>query len=282
MNISENLNKATEILLKSGIDEPRREANTLLGFALKKDRTFLIAHNDYELDDAEQKHFDETIERRAKREPLQHITGKQEFFGLEFEVNRDVLIPRPETELIVENAIEILKDLENPRFCEVGVGSGCISISILHELENASAIGLDISEKALKVAKRNAEKHQVSERFEMRISDVFDNLTDEKFEIIVSNPPYISNREIESLQTEVKDFEPLNALTDGADGFSIIEKIIENAPQFLVSKGFLLMEIGFGQAAKVEAMIDRKIWCEIGFLHDLQNIPRTLKIRLIN
>lgn len=282
MNISENLKNASEILLKSGIIEARRDANVLLGFVLEKDRTFLIAHDDYELNDAEQKLFDKSIERRAKREPLQHITGKQEFFGLEFEVNKDVLIPRPETELIVENALEILKDSENPRFCEVGVGSGCISVSILHELENASGKGLDISEKALEVARRNAEKHQVLQKFDMCISDVFDNLTDEKFDLIVSNPPYISNREIESLQTEVKDFEPLNALTDGADGFSIIEKIIENAPQFLVSKGFLLMEIGFGQAEKVEAMIDRKIWCEIGFLHDLQNIPRTLKIRLIN
>lgn len=282
MNISENLKNASEILQKSEIAEARRDANVLLGFVLEKDRTFLIAHDDYELTEAEQKHFDESVERRSKREPLQHITGKQEFFGLEFEVNKDVLIPRPETELIVENAIEILKDLENPRFCEVGVGSGCISVSILHELKNASAIGLDVSEKALEVARRNAEKHQVLQRFEMRISDVFDNLTDEKFDIIVSNPPYISHQEIESLQTEVKDFEPINALTDGADGFSIIKKIIENAPQFLLSKGFLLMEIGFGQAEKVEAMIDRKIWCEIGFLHDLQNIPRTLKIRLIN
>lgn len=282
MNISENLKNVSEILQKSGIAEARRDANVLLGFVLEKDRTFLIAHDDYELNDAEQKLFDISIERRAKREPLQHITGKQEFFGLEFEVNRDVLIPRPETELIVENALEILKDLENPRFCEVGVGSGCISVSILHELKNASAIGLDVSEKALEVAKRNAEKHQVSERFALQISDVFEVLSDEKFDIIVSNPPYISSDEIQTLETEVKDFEPINALTDGKDGFSIIEKIIDESPKFLKPNGFLLMEIGFGQAEEVEAMIDRKIWCKIGFLHDLQNIPRTLKIRLIN
>lgn len=282
MNISENLKKASDILQKSRAAEARRDANTLLGFALQKDRTFLIAHDDYRLTEAEQKLFDEIIERRAKREPLQHITGKQEFFGLAFEVNKDVLIPRPETELLVENAIEILTAKENPRFCEIGVGSGCISISILHELEKASAIGLDISEKALKTAARNAEKHRVSERLDLRISDIFDALSDEKFDLIVSNPPYISRDEIENLQAEVRDFEPLNALTDGADGFSIIEKIIENAPQFIRSNGFLLIEIGFGQAEKVETMIDRKIWRETGFLHDLQDIPRTLKIRLSN
>lgn len=281
MNISDNLNKATEILLKSGIDEPRREANTLLGFALKKDRTFLIAHNDYELNNAEQKYFDEIIERRAMREPLQHITGKQEFFGLEFEVNRDVLIPRPETELIVENAIEILKDLQNPRFCEVGVGSGCISISILHELKNASAIGLDISENALKVAKRNAEKHRVSERCNLQISDVFAVLSDEKFDLIVSNPPYISSDEIAALQTEVKDFEPLNALTDGANGYSIIEKIILDAPKFIKPNGFLIMEIGFNQAETVEKFYDLRIWKSVFFINDLQGIPRTSIAQLI-
>ncbi|MCD9186676.1 MAG: peptide chain release factor N(5)-glutamine methyltransferase [Pyrinomonadaceae bacterium] len=279
MKVSENLKKASEILQESGVVDARRNANTLLGFLLRKDRAFLIAHDDYQLTEAEQKHFDEIIERRAKREPLQHITGKQEFFGLEFEVNRDVLIPRPETELIVENAIEILKAKENPRFCEVGVGSGCISVSILHTLENTSATGLDISEKALRTAKRNAEKHRVSERFDLQISDVFEVLKDQRFDLIVSNPPYISSDEIKDLQTEVKNFEPLNALTDGADGFSIIEKIIENAPRFLSSNGFLVMEIGFGQSERVGAMIDRKIWCEPEFLHDLQGIPRTLKIR---
>lgn len=280
MNISENLKKASEILQKSGVTEARRDANTLLGFALRKDRAFLIAHDDYQLNEAEQNLFDKIIERRTKREPLQHIIGKQEFFGLEFEVNKNVLIPRPETELIVENAIEILKETENTRFCEVGVGSGCISISILHNLEKASAIGLDISEKALIVAGRNAEKHQVSERSDLRISDVFKVLNDEKFDLIVSNPPYISSGEIEDLQTEVKDFEPLNALTDGADGFSIIREIIENAPRFLNSNGFLLMEIGFGQAEKVKAMIEEKKWRNAEIIPDLQNIPRMLKAQL--
>lgn len=277
MNISENLRTATEILKKSGVAEPRREANSLLGFALEKDRAFLIAHSDYNLSEAHQTHFENLLKRRASREPLQHITGKQEFFGLEFEVNRDVLIPRPETELIVENAIEILQKKENPRFCEIGVGSGCISIAILHNVENALAIGLDVSEKALRVARRNAEKHSVSDRLDLKISDVFGVLRDEKFDLIVSNPPYIPQSDIENLQAEVRDFEPLNALTDGADGISVIRKIINTAPRFLLLDGFLLLEIGFGQAACVFEMLDRKIWREAEILPDLQNIQRMLK-----
>jgi release factor glutamine methyltransferase len=274
------LQLATETLRENEIAEPRREANSLLAFALQKDKTFLIAHPEYELTATENSFFDEILTRRANREPFQHITGKQEFFGLDFEVNSDVLIPRPETELIVENAIEILRSLEEPRFCEIGVGSGCISVSILHEVKNAAAIGLDISEKALQMAKRNAEKHAVSDRLQLKKSDVFAVLTDEKFDLVVSNPPYVPSEDISGLQREVRDFEPLNALTDGKDGLSIIENISESSPKFLYSKGFLLMEIGFNQAEKVRQMFSLEIWQSVEILPDLQKIPRTVKAQL--
>jgi release factor glutamine methyltransferase len=282
MKIAKILKNATEILQKSGIAEPRREANSLLIFTLKKDQTFLIAHNDYELSGDEQLQFQSLLQRRANREPLQYIRGEQEFYGLDFTLTPDVLIPRPETEIVVENAIEILRELENTRFCEIGVGSGCISISILHEVENTSATGADISAKALKIAKINAEKHQVAERFELKISDVFDNLNNEKFDLIVSNPPYIPRKDIENLQAEVREFEPLNALTDGKDGLSIIEKIIADAPKFLKLNGFLLMEIGHSQADEVKEMFDAKIWRTIEFLPDLQGIPRVVKSQIGN
>jgi release factor glutamine methyltransferase len=274
------LQLATETLRENEIAEPRREANSLLAFALQKDKTFLIAHPEYELTATENSFFDEILTRRANREPFQHITGKQEFFGLDFEVNSDVLIPRPETELIVENAIEILRSLENPRFLEIGVGSGCISVSILHEVKNAAAIGLDISEKALQMAKRNAEKHAVSDRLQLKKSDVFAVLTDEKFDLIVTNPPYIPSGDISGLQREVRDFEPLNALTDGKDGLSIIENISESSPKFLYSKGFLLMEIGFNQAERVRHFFSLNLWQSIKILPDLQEIPRTVKAQL--
>lgn len=259
----------------SGINEPRREASLLIAFSLQKDKTFLIAHPEYELSTEEETRLLKVLQRRAKREPFQHITGKQEFYGLDFEVTRDVLIPRPETEMIVENAVELLP--ANSKFCEVGIGSGCISISILHNIETVIAIGLDISANALQIAKKNAQKHEVSDRIKLKISDVFEVLQNETFDLIVSNPPYIPRQDFAALQPEVRDFEPINALTDGKNGLSIIKKIINDAPYFLRSHGVLLMEIGFNQATEVKEMFSPKKWQSIEILPDLQNIPRMVK-----
>lgn len=278
-SIFEHLNKATEILQLSGVEQPRREAGSLLAFALDKDRTFLIAHPKYELSEFEEKQFQHFLERRAAREPFQYITGRQEFYGLDFFVSPDVLIPRPETELIVEASIEILGGKKGARFAEVGIGSGCISVSILHAIKSASADGFDISRKALREAEKNAESHRVSERLKLKISDVFEVLSDEKFDLIVSNPPYISCEDAGNLQPEVRNFEPLIALTDNFNGFSIIEKIIAGAPIFLNESGFLLMEIGFGQANRVSRMFSPGIWAEVEILPDLQGIPRMVKAR---
>jgi release factor glutamine methyltransferase len=278
--IAETIRQVTEILHENGIIEPRREANSLLAFYLGKDKTFLIAHPEFELTEVDEVLFYQLVFRRANREPFQHITGKQEFYGLDFEVNSDVLIPRPETEMIVENAIEILQDLENPRFCEVGVGSGCISISILYNVPNAVAVSLDISASALEMTERNAEKHNVLDRLELKISDVFSGLNEGRFNLIVANPPYVPSQEIEHLQAEVRDFEPLKALTDGKDGLSIIEKIILDSPKFLRPNGFLLMEIGFTQAEKVSQMFSGKVWQTVEILPDLQGIPRMVKARV--
>lgn len=147
----------------------------------------------------------------------------------------------------------------------------------MHKLQTATAVGLDISEKALKIAEENARTHRVLERLELKTSDVFENLSVEKFDLIVSNPPYISGEDVKNLQPEVRDYEPRPALTDRADGFSIIEKIIRAAPTFLSDNGFLLMEIGFGQWREVEKMFDRNVWRELEVLLDLQKIPRAIK-----
>ena len=280
MTIYEILKSASEILQLSEISQPRREAVSLLAFTLQKDKTFLVAHPEYVLTAEEEKRFQDFLARRARREPFQYITGKQEFYGLDFLVTEDVLIPRPETELIVENAIEILRGRENAKVCEVGAGSGCISTAILHNIETARAIGLDISEKALRVARKNSEIHRVSERLELRISDVFAVLANEKFDLIVSNPPYISVEDIENLQAEVRDYEPITALTDGKDGFSIVEKIVAESPQFLNRNGFLLMEIGFNQAEKVRKMFSPERWGAVEILPDLQGIFRTVKAQI--
>lgn len=279
-DILKTTKKAAGILRQNGIAEPRREADSLLAFALGKDKTFLVAYSEYELAGKEEKRFWKFIKRRAKREPFQHITGKQEFYSLDFEVSKDVLIPRPETELIVENAVEILREIDTPKFCEVGVGSGCISVSILSEVKTANAVGLDVSEKALKVATRNAERHEVSGRLKLEISDIFEKLENEKFDLIVSNPPYISLDDFENLQPEVRVFDPKIALTDGKNGFSIIEKIIRESPNFLKSEGFLMLEIGIGQNEKAAAMFLDQIWQSVEFFADLQKIPRMIRARI--
>ncbi len=279
-NIAETLRKAAEILRESGIAEPRREAASLLAFTLGKDKTFLIAHNIYELSDEERTKFQKFLSRRANREPFQYITGCQEFYGLDFIVTPDVLIPRPETELIVENAIEILREIENPRFCEVGTGSGCISISILHEVKTATAIGFDVSPETLKIARKNADINNVLKRFELEQSDVFAGLKYEKngkFDLIVSNPPYVPLEDFAGLQREVYDYEPHTALTDGGSGLSIIEKIIKESPEYLKPDGFLLMEIGYNQAPKVSRMFEPEIWKKLEIMPDLQGIPRMVK-----
>jgi len=277
-SVADALRLAREKLKASGISQASREAKSLLAFVLRKDKIFLVAHSEYELSAVEEKRFRELLLRRAEREPFQYITGRQEFYNLDFAVTKDVLIPRPETELIVAAAIEITKD--NARFCEVGIGSGCISISILHAVKTASAIGLDISEKALKVARENAETHLVAERLELKSSDVFKNLQNEKFDLIVSNPPYIPVEDVKTLQAEVRDYEPPAALTDGADGLSIVRKIIVGAPIFLKAGGFLLMEIGINQEVGVREMFDKTVWREIEILPDLQNIPRTVQAQI--
>lgn len=279
MKISESLKSAAELLRASQISGAVREAKSLLSFVLNQNQTFLIAHSEYELSFEEEERFRDFVRRRARREPFQYIVGRQEFCGLDFSVTKDVLIPRPETEMLVEAAVEILQANENPKFCEIGIGSGCIAVSILHSVKSASAIGLDISAKALAIARRNAENYQILERLELRISNVFENMQDGKFDLIVANPPYIPRDDIKTLQTEVREYEPLAALTDGGDGLSIIEKIIHDAPKFLKPSGFLLIEIGINQAGAVEAMFSGEVWRGVTISPDFQSIPRMIKAR---
>jgi release factor glutamine methyltransferase len=279
-DIRKKLLQATLVLSDAGIAEPRREARSLMSLALGKSHTFLIAHPEYELTAEEHSRFNAYLVRRAAREPFQYIAGRQEFYGLDFIVTSDVLIPRPETEMIVETAIELFKDKDNIFFCEIGVGSGCISISILHELQTARAIGFDISQKALDVAEKNAYHNSVARRFEFGISDVFSDVDHAlQFDLIVSNPPYIPARDMPGLQAEVRDHEPFTALTDGADGLSIVQKILEQAPPFLKPGGSLLMEIGIDQAISVGNMIEHDIWQTFEILPDLQGIPRMVRLQ---
>ena len=280
MTIAEALRDAAAALEAAGVSDARLQAASLLAFALNQDRTFLFAHPEQELAPEELATFTSLIRRRSGREPHQYIVGRQEFFGLEFEVTPDVLIPRPETEILVEAAIKHLSAIDQPRFCEIGVGSGCISVAILHALPTATAIGGDVSGAAMTVARHNADRLGVADRLTLVESDVFANLPDEQFNAIVSNPPYVPRRDVDSLQAEVRDFEPLTSLSDGGDGLSIIRRIVEGAPSRLRKGGLLLMEIGFDQSSRVAAMFDRAVWSHVDLMPDLQGIPRIVAARI--
>ncbi|HEX8888815.1 MAG TPA: peptide chain release factor N(5)-glutamine methyltransferase [Pyrinomonadaceae bacterium] len=273
---------AARVLSEAGVPDARREAMSLVGHVTKYDRTFLLTHPETTLRLSDVEYLSEMVERRAQGEPLQYITGHQEFYGLDFEVTRDVLIPRPETELLVETALGLLgQSNESQLICDVGTGSGCIAIALLHERPLLRAVGLDISLTALNIAERNAQRLAVSERFSLTVSDGFDalNSTGLRFKMIVSNPPYVAEDALLELQREVRDFEPHVALTPGGDGLSIIRRLLADAPHYLESGGHLLIEIGFDQHEAVSQVLDREVWQLLDIYKDLQGIPRTVALK---
>jgi release factor glutamine methyltransferase len=285
LTIADALREAATTLRVAGVGEARREAGSLLSHATGRDRTFIITHADESLTPDELSALRAAVSRRAAGEPLQYITGRQEFYGLEFEVTSDVLIPRPETELLVETALELLKDRPSPLLCDVGTGSGCIAVALLHEREDARAVALDISPEALRVAARNAARHGVGERMLTLVSDCLGALgaeeyADLRFDLIASNPPYVAERDLAGLQREVRDHEPRVALTPGGDGLSVIRRLLREAPRFLKPGGHLLLEIGFNQHEQVGALIDPRTWQLLDIHEDLQGIPRTVALRL--
>jgi release factor glutamine methyltransferase len=287
LEVAEATREAAEVLRRSGVPQARREAASLLAHTIKRDQTFLLTHPEHMLVEQEMSLYRELVERRARGEPLQYITGRQEFYGLEFEVTPDVLIPRPETELLVETALELLKEAKEPlSICDVGTGSGCIAVTLLHERKPptiARVTGLDISPRALTVAGRNAARHSVRERLDLVASDCFTAVASGRslFHMIVSNPPYIAGDALDCLQREVRSFEPLTALSPGTDGLSIIRRLLRDAPPLLFAGGHLLLEIGFDQHAAVRELIDARVWRLLDIYRDLQGIPRAVALRKI-
>ena len=281
ISIAEALKEATQALNDAGVPEARREAGSLLSFVLGKDRTFLISHAEDQVSDDSLRRFQEGVERRASGEPLQYITGVQDFFGREFRVTPDVLIPRPETELLVEAAIERVRDNSEPFICDVGTGSGCIAVTLLCELRGARAVAVDTSPAALEVAKLNAGRHSVLDRIEFAISDCFGALDagKDQFDLVVSNPPYVSAAMMAGLQREVRDHEPLVALSPGDDGLSVIRRLLVEAPEFLKDEGNLIMEIGFDQSEAVKGLVDDGMWHLREIRPDLQSIPRIVVLQ---
>jgi len=277
-SIAEALREASVVLENGGVPEARRDASALLSFVIGKDRTFLISHAEDPVDDDSFDQLREFVERRAAGEPLQYITGVQDFYGREFCVTPDVLIPRPETELLVEAALEVS---DGTLICDVGTGSGCIAVTLLCERPLARAVALDKSAAALEIAKFNAAKQSVADRAVFVVSDCFDALdrSEHQFDLIVSNPPYVSESALAGLQREVRDHEPLVALSPGADGLSVIRRLLTDASAFLKPNGHLLMEIGFDQGETVRNLIDESVWSLLEVRPDLQCIPRIVVLR---
>ena len=278
LSIAEALFEASQDLRTAGVPESRRDAGSLLAHVIQKDRTFLISHAEEKLDADVLREFHQAVERRAAGEPLQYIMGQQDFYGRVFRVTPEVLIPRPETELLVEAALALMNE---GRFCDVGTGSGCIAVTLVCERSDSRGVGVDVSSAALAIAKENATTHKVDQSIDFLLSDCFDSLPQNTppFDLIVSNPPYVAAEVVAGLQREVRDHEPMVALTPGTDGLSIIRRLITEAPQFLRKDGYMLLEIGFDQGEAVSELVRRSRFHLVEIRPDLQGIPRIVVLR---
>jgi release factor glutamine methyltransferase len=265
-----------ELLLQKGPhpERARLDAEALMRHALGKDKAWLIAHGSDEISDGEATSFRSFITRRSTGQPIQHILGETEFYGLPFLVTSDVLIPRPETEHLVEKIVEIAPCFSRPRIVDVGTGSGIIAITVAHEWTSAVITAIDISAAALELARRNADRTGVAERIRFLHGDLLAPVADERFDMVVSNPPYVPTGDRDSLSVEVREHEPALALFAGADGLDVICRLIPAAFAVLEPGGFLLMEIGYGQSGPVAALLKEAGFERIDFVPDLQGIPR--------
>lgn len=277
MRLESALKKAIEFLHSTARGEVRLDAETLLMHVIGCDRTYLYAHPDRTLSPAELSRYDKVIERRASGEPIQYITGHQEFWGLDLQVTPAVLIPRPETEHSVETALELLRGTESPRIIDVGTGSGCIALALASELPQARIEATDISAEALKIANANAKRLGLSVTFTQ--GDLLDKYLSKApgFDLVISNPPYVGESESDKLQREVRDHEPHCALFGGREGLDIYRRLVPQAYEALYPEGWLVMEIGYSQEASIRELLQG--WRDVASVPDLQGIPRVVIAR---
>jgi release factor glutamine methyltransferase len=255
-------------------DRARRDAETLLMHLLDKNRAWMMAHLEGELGYECAEQYIALLERRFAGEPMQYIFGEAEFYRLPFRVTPDVLIPRPETEHVVEKVLQLAAKFSNPRIVDVGTGSGAIAVALAHELPGAILTATDISVAALNVARENALRNGVAERVRILDGDLLEPVAGEQFDIVVSNPPYVSVGDRDSLAVEVRDYEPGQALFAGADGLDVYQRLIPWAFNLLAPGGYVILEIGHGQEPPVGALLGEAGFENIEFAADLQQIPR--------
>ncbi len=269
-------------LKKHGSDTARLDAEVLLAFARGCSRIQLYTAYDEILPDAARQKMRDLVKRRVNAEPVAYLVGTKEFYSLAFEVNRDVLIPRPDTELLVMEALRLVKEIPAPAILELGVGSGCISTAIAVNSKTARMVGVELSPLTMAVAQRNLERHKVADCVELRCGDLFGPLKQgELFDVLVSNPPYIPTAEIETLAPPVKNHEPHRALDGGADGLDIIRRIAAKAPAFVKPGGWVLIEFSPEQADAVLALfqLPGTAFEQAAIVSDLAPLPRMLRAR---
>jgi release factor glutamine methyltransferase len=283
------LKNAIAQLREANIPSFTLAAELLLLHASGRDRAWLYAHPEEILTDADAHTFLSLIDRRVAGEPTQHLTGKQEFWGLEFEVTPDVLIPRPETEHVIEVALDrlALRELragrtqkspgEGLQIADIGTGSGCIAIALAKEILAANFTATDISPAALAVAKRNANRHQVAGRIHFLECNLLNGChATPSFDLIVSNPPYIGRREAPTLPREVRDHEPAVALFGGEEGYELYADLISQAAAHLQPEGILVLELGHNSLPAVQPLLDSPTWTQVAVTNDLAAIPRII------
>jgi release factor glutamine methyltransferase len=258
-------------------ERARRDAENLLLHIIRRNRAALLARWNEVLDAEEASLYVEFIARRLAGEPIQYIFGETEFYGLPFQVSRDVLIPRPETEHLVEHVLELAGRFTQPRIADVGAGSGAIAVTLAAKLPDAHLTAIDLSAPALAIAEENAKRNGVAIRF-LR-GDLLSPVARERFEIVVSNPPYVPRADLATLSVEVRDYEPALALFAGDDGLEVYRRLIPAAFEVLAPGGFLALEIGYGQSPAIAALLSDAGFAQIEFFPDLQGILRVASAR---
>jgi release factor glutamine methyltransferase len=278
--IQKLLGWVTEYFTGKGVDAPRLSAEWLLCYVLGLKRIELYTQFNKVIGQEQLSRLHELVKRAGAHEPIAYITGKKEFYSLEFEITKDCLIPRPETELLVERAIEFLRTRTGEQFiCDLCTGSGCVAVAIARNFAGCRIVATDISDAALALAEKNVAKHGLTNRIKLLQGDLFEpviaGLGPAKFDLIVSNPPYVSEPEYEKLAPNVKDFEPKSALTAGKDGLDIIKKIITGANQHLKPAGTLMLEIGNEQANAVHKLLETAgCFSDVKIEKDYSNLDR--------
>ena len=300
MQLKQALSSAVERLEDADVGSPRMNAEVLLMFVLGVGRAYLYAHPERELTAEEERRYDEVLAQRATGMPSQYITGHQEFWGLDFVVSPAVLIPRPETEHLVETVLELARGILQPKIVDVGTGSGCIALALAHELRNAEVYAVDISADALEIACANATRLQLENRVRFARCDVLTPMQNTSaipseakrsratltveivscdFDFVVSNPPYVGFGEADKVQKSVRDFEPRSAVFAGEHGLDVIEPLVEQAHRALKLGGWLAVEIGYSMRDAVVNLLHPTMWEDIRAVPDLQGIPRVVAAR---